>query len=461
MARSTDRWGLSILGPGDSLSAQGYKAVDADRRLIDRLLAYATERHQHTGATGEDRTPLAGPTLSLETTGGGMPSSARYFYAYTVIDESGNESAASPSIPIDTPAAVGSPTAPALAYLTGTGSLQPGTYSYAVSAYKATNSLETKAANASAVTIPGTNPSNSISVALPDLPIGATGLNIYRKTPTGLHYLYLHSVVAPTHGATWVDDGTVAGDCDRSLPSLNRTSNTNAVRVTYPGATPYIPDGWSWRIYRTQNPSNWTRSYLTDVVPIGTTPYTPVEYVDVGGGTRVGAPPTVAQVINEPPKIRLQDAAEVTGSLPPGRLTTPTLVTFHQPGPVVLAQGTFTWVCEFDEADIVTCRAYLGSDSQPTSTAVVVDVNASRPGQSLPLWTSIYGDGPNRPTVPVGQSVGESTVPDIRHLVQGDLLSVDVDQTGGGATPTDTDITVNILMYTKYGPEDASYNWTS
>lgn len=459
MARYTDRWALSILGPGDSLSAQGYKAVDADRRLIDRLLAYAAEGHHHTGLTGADRTPVAGPTLALQTSGGGMPSGIRYFYAFTVVDDTGNESAASPSIPINTPAAVGTPTAPALSYLTGTGSLQPGTYSYVVSAYKTINALETKATSSSAVTIPGSSPNNSIQLILPDLPLGATGLNIYRKTPSGMHYLYLDSVAAPASGDTWVDDGTVTGDCDRSLPATNRTSNTSAVHVIYPGATPTIPDGWSWRIYRTQNPSNWARSYLTEIVPVGATPYTPVDYLDVGGATQIGGPPTVAQIINEPAKIIMTDAAEITGYLPPGRLAVPHVVTFTQPGPVTVGEGQFRWVCPFEQADIVHVRAHLGVGSEPAATDVIVDANASRPSAGLSAWTSVFADGPTRPTVPVGENIGEPSVPSIRHLEAGDSLAVDVDQAGGGATPTDVNLTVNVLMLAKYGSETVSHAW--
>lgn len=461
MARYTDRWGLSILGPGDTLSAQGYKAVDADRRLIDRLLAYATEGHHHTGLTGQDRTPTAGPNLTLHTTGGGMTSGVRYFYAYTVVDDTGNESAASPAIPINTPVATAIPLAPTLSYLTGTGALQPGTYTYVVSAYKgASNALETKATNSAAITIPSTSPANSVSVTLPTLPLGATGLNIYRKSPSGMHFLYIDSVANPTPGDAWVDDGSITGDCDRSLPPTNRTSNSNWVTVAFPGATPDLPDGWSWRIYRSQNNANWSRSFLAEVAPVGATPYTPLEYEDHGGATRVGAPPTVAQLINEPSKIELTDAAEVTGYLPPGRLVVPHVVTFNEPGPVTTGEGTFVWVCPFEQADIVYARAHLGVGSTPADVAVIVDVNASRPSQGTNSWDSIYGDGPDRPSIPQGENVGEpSNTPTIRHLEFGDALAIDVDQAGGGATPTDENLTVNVLMYVKHGSETDSYGW--
>jgi hypothetical protein len=459
MARYTDRWGLSILGPGDSLSANGYKAVDADRRLIDRLLAYAAERHRHTGIAGTDLTPELAPTLTRLATGGVIPAGTRFYYRYTVVDEDGNESAGSPTQTIDMPAAIAAPGAPALSVVTGTGSLQPGTYSYVLSAYKAASSLETKATNSAVINIAGSSSVNSISMLLPDLPLGADGLNVYRKSPSGMHYLWIDSIAAPTNGQAWVDDGSTDGDCDRSLPAANRTSNTSAVLVSYPGATPYVPDGWSWRIYRTNRPNDWSRSYLTDITPVGVPPATPVSYTDVGSATRVGAPPTTAQVINAPSKITLTDGAEVEGTLPPGMLTMPHVVNFTWAGPVELVEGAFMWVCDYDQVDIVHCRAYLGVDSAPAVDDVIVDVNAYRPSQATPTWESIYADGPGRPRVPAGTNVGEPAVPIVRRLEAGDALCVDVDQTGGGATPTDTNLTVNIFMYVKHGSETVTYPW--
>lgn len=459
MPRYTDRWGLSILGPGDSIQGEGFKFSDADRRLIDRLLEYAAEGHRHTGAAGTNRTPAAGLNLTLQPTGGSIPAGARYYYRFTVVDDVGNESAGSPIQSIEMPLAVTAPQAPAPTPVTGTGDLQPGTYSYTFSAYRDVSTLETKAINSAAVKIPGNNAHNSVQMTLPDLPIGATGLNCYRKSPSGLHYLFLVSIAASSNGQSWIDDGTAGPNPDRTLPPINRTSNDNMVFVAYPGATPTIPEGWSWRIYRTQDPADWGRSFLTELRPLGTPPTTPTVYPDVGSATSLGGPPASAQVIKAPDKIDLTDAAEVQGELPPGCVTVPHVISFTHPGPVTVGQGTFTWVCEFEEADIVDCRAYLGVGSKPATQDVIVDVHASRPSQGQSTWASIYNNGPTRPTVPVGTTVGTPTTPSVTHLEAGDLLRVDRDQAGGGATPTDLNLVVNVLMYTKYGPTDASYDW--
>lgn len=450
MPQYTDRWGLSILGPGDSIQDDGYKFSDSDRRLIDRLLTIAVETHRHTGGTTMDHTPLVGPSLMLQTTGGYMLGGNHYYYCITVTDEFGNESAASPAASIDTPLEINSPQAASPLAITGSGALLPGTYSYATSAYKDANTLETKALSSATIKIPGTGTQNSVQLTLPDLPLGATGINVYRKVPNGLHYLYLTSVPSPTSGQLWLDNGSVDEDCDRSLPSANRTSAENMIYVSYPGATPAVPAGWSWNVYRTDNPNDWGRSYLATINPQGATPVTPTTYPDTGASTQVGAPPTLSQTIKAPPKVDL--ATEVQGTLPADRVVIPHVVSFIDVGPVTVGSGTFTWVCEYDDIEILGCRAYLGVSSTPSTTAVIVDVNASRPTQSLPAWTTIYTNQANRPRVDVGQTIGTRTVPNIVRLLKGDMLSVDRDQAGGGATPTDVNLAVNIFFRAKTLP---------
>lgn len=459
MPDATSRWGLSIMGPGDTLAADGYKFSDADIHLLDRLLLYAAEQHHHTGETGYDTTPTVAPALSLLPTSGAFPSASRLYYRYTIVDDLRNESAPSPISSIDTPAAVATPGAPSPNYMTGAGSLLPGNYHYVVSAYKGTNTQETKALNSATITIPGSSTNNQVTLILPSLPYGADGLNIYRRTMSGMHYLYLASVAAPVTGDIWVDDGTIEGDCDRGLPATNRTSNTAAIKVTYPSDTTGLPDGWAWRLYRSTSPLDWSRSFLIDLTPMGVPLTTPTDFTDVGGGTETGGPPTVAQVINAPSKIKLTDAAEVEGELPPGTVVTPHTITFTAPGPVTVGPGTHVWVCDYDQADIVGCRAYLGVDSTPEVDDVIVDVNLLRPGVEG-TWVSAYDDGVDRPTVPVGQNVGDPTVPLHQHLVAGDAVSVDVDQAGGGAG-TDQNLTVNVLLVVKYGSETDSYDWQS
>jgi hypothetical protein len=455
MTRYTSRWGLSILGAGDALNADGYKAVDADRRLIDRLLEYSTEQHHHTGITGTDRTPVAPPVLTLITTDGSIPAGQRYYYTYTIIDDTGTESAPAPYTAIDTPPAIATPSAPLINPVTGSGSLLPGTYSYVLSAYRGANSLETKAENSQVATIYGVTP-GSMSLTLPQPPLGADGFNIYRKSPNGLHYLWITDIATTTDATAWVDDGSIEGDCDRSLPGVNRTSNENAVLVQFPGATPNVPDGYTWRIYRSTSPANWSYSTLIDITPIGdATPYTPVEFLDTGLGAQSGGPPPLTQVLNAPPKIELTNAAEVQGYLPPGLISFPTAVTFTSAGAVTVGDGTFLWVCPYDQVKLQTGRAYLGHASMPAVTDVIVEIVALRPSVGSDTWDSVFGPF----TVPVGSSIGPVVPATIIDLKAGDQLRANVIQSGGGAPATDADLAINVLMTVRSGSTTDTYPW--
>ena len=79
MAEKTDRFGLQVLDAGDNLSEDGYAFVKADRFLIDRLLELGVETHVHTGVAAT-ATVVDPPPLTLDTTGGSIPSGRRVRY---------------------------------------------------------------------------------------------------------------------------------------------------------------------------------------------------------------------------------------------------------------------------------------------------------------------------------------------------------------------------------------------
>lgn len=455
MGDTTDRFGLSKLGPGDSIANDGFKFSDADIELIDRLLQVATENHRHTGETVSNADPVAPPSVTLHATGGTIPAGTRCFYRYCLVDAMGFETASSPIAYVDTPPPIKEPAAPTLNFATTGGTLPPGQYGYILSAYKGATTLETKATKPAVITVIGSTSTNSIDLILPALPSGADGFNIYRRGPGSPQY----QLLASSAGGTYTDDGSVGVDCDRMLPNQNLTNGQNAVTITFPGATPTILPGFTWKIFRTFYATNWNNTVLEHLVPIGATPVVPLSFDDVGQSTAVGAPPLVSKRIGSPPRINLTDGSEVQGFLPPGRNIVAHVVTFTVPGPVTAATGTFTWTCEFTQADIIHVRPYLGAGSTPASTDVIVDVNLYDPNEVSPSWSTIYTTSGNRPRIEVGDEVGAPTVPDIVHLTEGCMLSLDVDQDGGGATPTDHDLSVNILMLVQYGDENSSYQW--
>jgi len=451
MGGKTQRFGFNTLGPGDSMAADGFKFSDADIVLMDRLLAAAAEGHHHSGVPAVDNTPTLPLSLHQLSTGGWFPSSKRYYYRFTLVDAAGNETVGSPVTFADTPVALLDPSPPGLLPFTSGGTLSPGNYSYVLSAYTTATTLETKASKSANITLPIATSIGQITLTLP--PLGAaTGFNIYRKTPNGARYLFLDSV---TSAADYVDDGSVHEDCNRTLPGTNTTNNQGMITITYPGATPVIPLGYTWKIYRTLNPNNWANSLLKHVVEDGSLLIPPapgvivVSFSDLGSATGPGKPPVASQAIGNPSKVVLTDMAEVQGMLPPGGAVLSKQVTFTRPGILAAEAGRYTWLCPYDQAHITSVRAYLGVDSWPAATDVIVDVNKF--GGATPTWSTIFTNQANRPRVAVGSQIGDAVVPDVISLVEGDLLSVDIDQAGGGATPVDFNLTVSVMMLVKDG----------
>lgn len=448
MARKTDRWDLQALEAGDDLSEDSYAFVDADRDLIDALLKYAVEDHQHTGSDAEIVT-LDAPELTLDTSAGGILSGQRVRYKISLVDSNGQETAASAESYIDTPDAVDEPAAVTLTNATTGGTHIPGVYFYVLSAYQDFSTSESMALNPAGITVPPTTNTNSITLGLPSLPDGATGFNVYRRAPGSIKYFYLDSIdmEVATPPTTYEDDNLVAEDCDRSLPTENTTYSTNTITVGYPGATPVVPDGYTWKIYRTYTADDYDNSLLWWVVEETTenSGIITTTYDDVGEGTTVGGPPSASSAHGSPPKINHTNAAEITGVLPTGLNVIPLSITFAQAGTVVAQTGEFIWVCDYDYAQILGCRASLGRSSYPDSTDVIVDVNKYDAQLATPAWATIYTTQANRPKVLVGDFIGTRTVPDITELLEGDALSVDIDQSGGGGA-TDADLIVTVFM---------------
>ena len=449
MAGSTDHYGLITLTGGESFSADGYKFTDADRDLIDNLLYLGAEGHRHTGAAGSITEPTLPPTLSLSTTGGTIPSGTRVFYKYSYVNARGEESKASPEAFVDTPAAVQEPGPPTLTTASTGGVLQGGNYYYVLSAYVGSSIAETRAVSSAYITIPITTQTNKNTLTFPSTPAGATGFNIYRRKPGQTKYFWLTSVNmnVATPPTTYVDTGAVLEDCDRTLPVRNTTNSTNSVTISQPGATPAVPVGYSWRVYRTYVSGNYVNSLLAWVVEYiseSSTVVTPTT-LDVGASTSSGTPATVSTLVGNPSKVLLTDLEEVQGTLPPSASVFTFPVTFHFGGPLAVTQGSLTWRCPFPNAEIAWCEAYLGRGFSPVAQAVIVDVNKAAAATN-PSYSTIYSTQANRPSVAVGAQVGTKTTPNTTTLARGDLLTVDVDQIGGGATPGDRDLSVTVYL---------------
>lgn len=443
----TPNFSLLALELNESVRSNGGQFLKGNIELIDRLLAIALD-HDHTGtSTIAESTPSAGPALVLTDAGGFIPAGTRVYYRYALVDSRGLETAASPIAYIDTPAAITAPDAPALSMSPTGGTLLPGDYYYVLTAYTGANTTETTAVHPAHIVAPVGTTTNEITLLLPDLPIGADGFNVYRRKVGGGKFLWLDQIdmTVATPPSVYVDDGSAAEDCDRSIPQRNSTSSTNAVTATIPA----LPVGHTWRLYRTYDPGDWSASMLAWIVEEtaeGSGIITP-QYVDLGLRPLSGQPIETILAISAPSKITLTDGLEVDGSLPPSMLAYRVVLDWVFPGDVVQGPGTFAWRCPYDIFLIESAAANLGRDSFPSSQNVIVDVNKYDGQIATPAWATIYTTQANRPVVPVGEFYGDPTTPNVTVLRRDDFLSIDVDQDGGGATPTDFDLAVQVVGY--------------
>lgn len=462
MSGLTDHFGLLRMRPGESFAQNDGQFLDADRVTIDRELYFARV-HRHDGEAAVDASPEDPPDLELDTDAGQIPAGTRVYYRYSLVDENDAETAASPQAFVDTPAAIAIPGAVVPATFTTGGTLLAGTYFYVLSAYTDDPSEETRAQNFANIPVPITTSTNRIVLTLPSLPAGATGFNVYRRRPGAHQYFYLDSIdmSVATPPTTYEDDGSVAEDCDRTLPITNSTNSTNSVVVTLPGVTPAVPAGYTWKLYRTYVAGSWAVSLVHHIVEEtfeGSGIITPT-YTDTGLATSAGQPLEATTAAASPSKIDLEDGSEVSGRLPMSQVSAfPWAEVFGYRGVVVQHIGTAAWVCPFPQARIQSCRAHLGRGYAPASQQVIVDVNKGT-DSATPTYTTIYTTQANRPRIQVGQQIGVPTVPNIIELVEGESLTVDIDQAGGGASPTDYELVVTIYMYVYGYTDPESMDW--
>lgn len=457
MASQTERYSLTTLGSGDRISDNDFKYVSRDRETIDYLLGLGAELHHHDGAEAEIGDPETGLSYVLVEDEGYIPAGKTLYYKFSYVNEQGAETAASPAISVVTPAAVATPGLGTLTMETTGGSLLPGNYYYVLTAWETANTNETRTSGSSYITVPRTTTAGIITITLPSLPANADGFNIYRRGPGSSQYFFLASVdmTVATPPSSYDDDGSVAVTVTRSVPRSNTTQGANSVELTVPGGE--VLAGYTWKVYRTETEDTWENSLLAWVVEEtteGSGIITP-EYVDNGSaGLAQGQPLDFSVIAGSPSKILLTDGAEVEGLLPldyiegyaPYSLDYLHETTFYVSGPVEVHEGTQVWICPFEFATILGCRASVGRDAYPSSDAIIVDVNRFFNG-ATPGWESIYSNPVDQPTIVVGDMIGDVAPPtDTVTLDRGDALTVDVDQSGGGATPTDYDLTVTIYM---------------
>ena len=316
MASTTGFYGLQKLQAGDAISSFDYAFTNRNLDIIDRLL------HKFDDALFSGSAPIADPTVALTaealTTGGRIPAGRTLRYKYTWVDVNGNETAGSPETVVTTTSPVARPSQPSLNRQDTGGFLLAGNYFYIVSAWVDVNTAETSGSVSANINIPS-GTSNVIEITFPSLPSGADGFNIFRRGPGETQFYFLDSVDlnVATPSYTYIDDNTITVTNSRTPSPTNLTYSSNSVVVTVPDEE--VPDGYTWKLYRTMISGDFNSSLLEWVVSEtfnGSGIISP-STTDYGGATSIGIPPTVSSITGNTNRIDQaeQDAADAIALL--------------------------------------------------------------------------------------------------------------------------------------------------
>ncbi len=400
---TTQNFGLAkIIDGSGRLSDGGYKFSSADRDTIDTLLLIGTTTHKHTGGTELAVATPASPTLTTASGSGNIPGGTTLYYRISVLAPDGLESKASDPVFVTTAAPLGMPGVPTIQPFKTGGTLEPGTYAYAVSAWQNYSTEETEASGAVGYVLPSDGGgAQRIEVTLPDYPDltppAHYGFNIYKRGPSGSVYEFLVSIDLsgvpsddPNYlGSTTItgfnDDGTVGVECDRLAPRRNGTVSRNTVQIAYPGT---VPVGSTWKVFRSFSVDSWANSLIHTVVEEtseGSGVISPT-YTDTGSATLGGTPYETALIVQSPDPINLE--TETTGVLQASRAVHQVTVDYTAMGPLTPSTGSFRWMCPFDSATVEDATIAFPTGKGPDGNAIFAQVNLHKAGSSHALFST-------------------------------------------------------------------------
>jgi len=260
--RKTTFSGLTVLGPQDSIYADGAAFTGRDRDEIDRGLKIGIKTHRHTGLPGLTD-PNLPPSAAVLGSGGTIDSGLAITVGYTLEDLAGGETLLSPLAVVTTQVAMDVPLSSpeAEADYTG-GSLLTDTYTYGVTFEDGAGGETPLGPTVLVTRDPGFANARiklkGLSKGMAEA--GASGWRLFRARGGGVFALIAQGDESED---TFTDDGTISPNCDVHPPTdnLNNTNKINQLQVTLPSGG-VIEDAAFINLYATTTGSFGEHSLL-------------------------------------------------------------------------------------------------------------------------------------------------------------------------------------------------------
>lgn len=300
MAGQTPRFALNFFG-GDTdgaFSDDNDKYTSEDRLLLDTLLA-ALEKHNHRVPT-ELGLPSQIPDLAYVQGTGTLEGGTTYYYVISYVDADGLETISGPEASISTPDILPVPDPPQGDTSTGSGSLTPGLYYYALTGLRG----DEESPLGAIATVTVLTGENTVTLTCPVLG-EATAYQLWRMKDTDPQWTRV-----VTGSGDLVDDGSVTaavyGDPSNTPPTSNSGVADYSISITLTGDdVSDVQSTSGWRIYRSTVSGQYSAASLvheaiertdeTDATsPLLTT------YLDDGDAALTGSPVLVSSQLQIP-----------------------------------------------------------------------------------------------------------------------------------------------------------------
>lgn len=240
MADKTLFAGLTVLAPGEPISADNGSFTSLNPLITDHFLEIGARTHRHNAAAPLGN-PIDAPGVGTLADGGAIPADLAVYIGYTLMDEHNGETLLSPAVLAETDPGLDRPDSAPVAVADYTaGGMMVDTYYYAITWTDATGGETPLGPIVSVDRDPGHANGRILLSGLTegmDDAVGVAGWRLYRATG-GADFGLLASGTSAED--TFNDVGAAVVDCTQLPPtdSQNTTGSTNRLRVTLPATAP-------------------------------------------------------------------------------------------------------------------------------------------------------------------------------------------------------------------------------